>query len=335
MKRHTLLLSMALLVTAFIVSGCKKGGKDKSSDSKKKPTMEAMAKPMKPMTVKRERPRPKPTKVAQGQQLIQLKGAPIASVNTTRPEAKKWDKPKYKYKNLAAVKKAGKKAVGKTVLIKGYVKSVMSPALLAECKPKNDKTIPLIVTYDAKLRDALRGVGQYCQCKTKPARILVKITNDEAVRDSFPFYKHKKPIVGEIVAIYDVQPDPPPAKLPKGVDFVSFDDILFAGKAAIGKIADLGIHREHNTPTVDGKKQYTLNANGCNPHQSVNPEIRVFETKQTKAWLAKLPKNNGAKCQRVRIKIVKGPERNYSNIYRAVIVGVGDTYDKPKKYPCP
>jgi len=308
------LTSFALITAALtlVFSGCgKKGEKKKEEPPKqvKKPG------PMKPA--------PKATKKAKGTELLVLKGKPVASTLEKRPDAKKWDKPKAKYKSLAAAVKAGKKAVGKLVVFEGYVKSVRSPALLAECKYKGNDQPQVLVTFAPELKDTLRGLGRYCQCK-KAVKILVKITGDKEVAKGYAFMANKA-LVGELKAIYGLKPSPAPSKLPEGVDYVSFNDLLFGGMKVEGKVLDIAV-RANGTPSVVKKvNQYELVATDCGSNYSENPEIRVLETKENAAVLKALFKDR-KQCRRLRFKISKALERNYSNTFHATIIGAGDSF---------
>lgn len=310
-------LLTSLFLLAFSVTGCKK-----KAEKEEKAPPKTLKKPVKKPVVKKP---VKPTKSPKGGGIMVLKGKPADSMAAKRPDAKKWDKPKVKYKSLKAVKKAGKKAIGKLALIKGYVKSVGSPAYFGECKYKGD-SIPLLATYPAKLTATLRGLGRYCQCK-KPARILVKITGDKNVAKGYSFFQSSA-VIGEIVAIYDVQPNPVPEKLPKGVGFIAFNDLLFAGKGGEGKVLDIGVRANGTPSVVDKVKQYELVADECGSNYSENPEIRVKETKETKAFLEKMFKNR-KDCFRVRFQITKALDRNHSNTFHAKIIGTGEQFPRP------
>lgn len=245
-----------------------------------------------------------------------------SSISASRPEAKTGDEPKADFKNFDQVYKEQKEAIGKTVLFQGYG-TPLKPDLshLSECKPSTKRTNILATTFKAEQRDLMRAMpsNQFVQGGQCP-RIVVKITG---------FHAERRYPEGELVDVYGLQPDPPPAKLPAGVDFISMDDVFLAGPAAVGKVADFGVYI--GTRDVD----WILVATGCTPHGGWNAQLQVAETDANRSFFENLKKEGSSMCVRVRAKITKAPKDTLVPRWGAELTGVGDQYPKPHPAPNP
>lgn len=254
--------------------------------------------------------------------LPQLADKMPSSVSAERPEATAGDDPKADFKTFKEVYKEQDDAVGKTLLFHGFG-TPLKPGFshLSECKPSGERANILQATFKDDKRDLMRAMpsNQFVQGGKCP-RVHVKITG---------FHEKRRYPQGEIIEIYDLQPDPPPKSLPGGVHFVSIDDVLLAGPAAVGKLADFGV-------SLGGQDDdWKLNATGCSPHGGWNAHLFVAETDANRSFFQSLKKEGPGTCVRVRAKISKLPKDELVPRVGAELVGVGAQYPKPHPPPNP
>ena len=259
---------------------------------------------------------PKPT-------LPKLTDKMPSAISGERPEAKAGDDPKADFTKLDEVYKEQDDAKGKTFLFRGYG-TPLKPNLshLSECKVTTKRRNTLEATFNEGQRDVMRALpsNQFVPTGETCPRIVVKITG---------FHEKLRYPQGEIVEVYDVQPDPPPKSLPGGVHFISMDDLFLAGPAAVGKIADFGVY-----PGQKGDN-WVLVATGCSPHSGWNAQLEVAETEANASFLQALQKEGSSTCARVRFKITRAPKDLAVPRWGAEIVGTGKTYPKPHPAPNP
>jgi hypothetical protein len=137
------------------------------------------------------------------------------------------------YKSLALAEAAGDRAIGKTVLISASRGALFADAVvLHPCVFDVREVRAIRAAYSSDQRALVRAMPSTIEaghCK----RTIVKITGPKSEHG----YEH-----AALVDVVDVHPSTtPPAPPPAGVDFASTDDLLLAGDAAAGKVAQIPI----------------------------------------------------------------------------------------------
>jgi hypothetical protein len=248
-----------------------------------------------------------------------------SSISGSRPEAKTGDDPKADYKTYDEVYKAQKDAVGKTLLFRGYGTPLRPDfAHLAEAKPSTERANILEATFTKEQLALMRAMpsNQYVQSGQCP-RIHVKITG---------FNEKRRYPQGEVIDVYDLQPDPAPTKLPAGVDFISMDDAFLAGPSAVGKVADFGASLNRRDDSADS---WIMVASGCSPHGGWNAQLMIAETDSNRAFFEDLKKAGPSTCVRVRTKLTKAPPEALVPRWSAELLAAGEQYNKPHPPPNP
>jgi hypothetical protein len=257
--------------------------------------------------------------------LTTLTGPHPSSVTPKRPDANTGGDPKVPFKELVEVKKAKAAAEDKEVLIRGYVGQLREPGAfldLYECEYRGDR-----ILLQAKFAEGqialVRGMPNHKPNGPCP-RIHVKITGfDEKLG-------HPQ---GELVEVYDVQPDPLPLNLPAGVDFISIDDLFLRGGSAVGKVAEVPVKLDHKEDK-GGVTHYVLQATGCSDHGGRKAHFFVPEQDTTRAALATVPKTPS--CIRARFKITAAPTAEEPTRWGAELVAIGDKkFRAPEPVPNP
>ena len=250
-----------------------------------------------------------------------------SSVSADRPPAKTGDDPKADFKSFDEVYKAGTTAIGKTLLFRGYGTPLKeNVARLSEAKPTTEAPKPTVleVTFQLSRRYLMRAMpsSQFVAQGQVP-RVHVKITG---------LHDHPQYLQAEVIDVYDLQPDPPPERLPAGVDFLSIDDVFLAGSSAVGKVADFGVYAGQR----DGRDEsWALVATGCSPHGGWEAQLYVTENDANREFIQSLSKAGGSTCARVRAKITMAPTPAAPSRWGAELVGIGNQFPKPQPGPNP
>jgi hypothetical protein len=250
-----------------------------------------------------------------------------SSISADRPPAKTGDDPKADYKTFNEIYKAGPTAIGKTLLFRGYGTPLKENLTrLSEAKPSTEKPLPTVleVTFPISRRDLMRAMpsSQFVAQGQVP-RVHVKITG---------LHDHPQYLQGEVIDVYDLQPDPPPARLPSGVDFLSIDDVFLAGADAVGKVADFGVYAGQRDARDES---WALVATGCSPHGGWEAQLYVAENDANRDFIQALDKAGGSTCARVRAKITMAPTAAAPSRWGAELVGIGAQFPKPQPGPNP
>jgi hypothetical protein len=245
-----------------------------------------------------------------------------SSVSAQRPEAEKDPPPKADYTDLKAASEAGAKAVGKTILFRGYVTTLKpGDSSMGQCDGK-DSMAGFEGRFDETLRPFMRAIptSKFEKCPL----IFAKITG----HSSFKYAQ------GTITKIFELQPDPAPTDLPKGVDYISMDDALLDGKAAVGKVMDVPVYIGH-VDENEGKPAFALYPQSCAPHGGHNATLYVQKTPENASVLDDIKKAGLGNCTRIRVKLTKEPTFAFGNRFEAEIIGYGETFKTPSPAPNP
>ncbi len=205
----------------------------------------------------------------------------VAASDSAPPEP---PPPPTDYKSLALAEADGDKAIGKTVLISASRGAIFSDAVvLHPCVFDVREVRAIRATYSIDKRALVRAMPSTIEsghCK----RTIVKITGPKSEHG----YEH-----AALVDVVDVRPSntpkPPP---PAGVDFASTDDLLLAGDAAAGKIAQLPV-RLTALPTGSAFDAQTCDVAGV--------ALRIEYRPAQQALVEKFP-SGFAPCRTVRVK---------------------------------
>jgi len=141
------------------------------------------------------------------------------------------------YMTLRDAVAAGDAAIGKTVLAEVWRDHIESAKVsLRSCRDLVGEH-ELLVSYPIALRQQVKAI-RTTDAPAEPyrcPRVVFKLTGIE--REAGPGLR----IVGEIERVFlDIAPKPP-APLPRGVDYVSIDDVNSDEDTAKGKIAQIGV----------------------------------------------------------------------------------------------
>lgn len=257
--------------------------------------------------------------------LPKLTGKTPSSISAERPEAKTGDDPEADYKNFDELYKAQKDAIGKTVLFRGYGTPLRPDfAHLAEAKPSTERANILEATFKPEQQALMRAMpsNQFVQGGQCP-RVHVKITG---------FNEKRRYPQGEVIDVYDVQPDPAPKNLPAGVDFIAMDDVFLAGKSAIGKVADFGVYLNRRD---DSAESWVVVTSGCSPHGGWNAQLLIPENDSNRPFFESLKKEGPSTCVRIRAKLTMEPPEALVPRWGAELLATGETYNKPHPPPNP
>lgn len=250
-----------------------------------------------------------------------------SAVAASRPEANSGADPAADFASFRDVVANKDTAPGKTVLVRGYISSaapVGAPVVVSECESTGSMVL-FRATYKEAQRDLVRGTpSRNTGYGTKCPRIHLRVT---------AFSPSGAPL-GEIVDIYDVRPDPAPTNLPAGVDFVSMDDALMRGPAAVGRTVDTYVYQGH-AEKKDGSDFVLLYTQGCAPHGGYNAHFIVPVPPEQRAQILAIPRGDldPRGCQRVRVRLTAPPVETRHG-FEAVVIGIGDTVsDMPRSNP--
>jgi hypothetical protein len=193
------------------------------------------------------------------------------------------------YKSLAAAERDGDKAIGKTVLVLTTRGALFADAVkLHTCVwDVRDVHKDVRATYPNAKRDLVRAipssVGGRC------TRIVVRITSPKTANG------FERVAFVDAIDVHASTPAPPPS----GVDYGSTDELLLAGDAAAGKIAQVPIRRT-SASASNGFDAQTCDVSGVT--------LRVdYETAQ-QALVDALP-SGFSPCRTIRIKMKRLTER--------------------------
>lgn len=253
----------------------------------------------------------------------EIAGELPSSVSSKRPEAKD-GKPKTDFPDLAEVVKASKAAVDRQVVVRGFLPHLSNPegwSQVRECRYRGDR-ITLQVTFPEDKLAVMRALPRRKPNGDCP-RIHVKLTGIDK-KTGHP--------QGQIIDVYDIQPDPLPLNVPQGVDFISMDDMFLRGSGAVGKVADVAVRLDHKQDK-SGVTYHALFTRGCAAHGSWDGHFWVAETDQTKAALSGIPKK--PQCQRVQLRITAAPAGDEPSRWGAQLVGIGKKLRMPEPPPNP
>jgi hypothetical protein len=254
----------------------------------------------------------------------QLTDTMPSSVSAKRAEANTAEDPKANFFELAEVVKASAVAPDKTVLIRGHVSRLLHPegwSYVHECVFKRSR-ITLEVQYPPEKAALMRALPTHKPNSPCP-RIHVQITG---------FGKETGNPQGKILEVYDVQPDPVPGNLPKGIDFISLQDVMMRGPSAVGGVADFPVFFDHKEEK-GGVTYYALQGRDCAPHGSWEGHLWVASNDKNRSTLDAIPKR--PKCQRVRAKITSAPPAGQPERWGAEIQGIGKPLSVPEPPPSP
>jgi hypothetical protein len=254
----------------------------------------------------------------------QLNDSMPSSVSAKRAEATKGEDPKANFFELAEVVKASNAAIDRTVLIHGHLSRLLQPdgwSYAHECVFKRGR-ITLEVQYPPEKAALMRALPTHKPNGTCP-RIYVQITG---------FGKDTGNPQGKILEVYDTQPDPVPGNVPKGIDFISLQDIMMKGPSAVGSVADFPVYFDHKEEKA-GITYYALRGRDCAPHGSWEGFLSVAANDKNRSTLDAIPKS--PKCQRVRVKLTTAPPAAEPERWGAELQGVGKTLSMPEPPPSP
>ncbi len=141
------------------------------------------------------------------------------------------------YMTLRDALAAGDAAIGKTVLAEVWRDHIGgAKASLRSCRDLKGEH-ELLVSYPLALRPQMKGI-RTTDAPAEPyrcPRVVFKLTGIE--REAAPALR----IVGEIEKVFLDTAMQPPAPLPRGVDYVSIDDVNTDEDNATGKIAEISV----------------------------------------------------------------------------------------------
>jgi len=209
--------------------------------------------------------------------------------------------PKADYTKIDDAKLDGKAAFGKTLLLHVRRGSTdASHVTLFSCTLGSSGFMQ--ATYAPAQRPLVLAIPTTLSLSDCP-RVVLRITGTEA---------YTKDLKGELEAVLDVKPQPPP-KLPPGVDYVSMDDINIDGNKAAGKIAQLRMYRGRTE-----EKKFTGYPCGDSGGGGINFVYVTFAPEQKQ--LVKDLSASVENCDPVKIKLTS--QAPYSNTWNAQLLGV-------------
>ncbi len=212
-----------------------------------------------------------------------------ASASASASAAPETPAPPTDYSSLVDAERDGDKAVGKTVLLKATRAALFADAVkLHPCVwDVHDVHKDLRATYPTAKRDLVRAiptvVGQRC------TRVVIRLTSPKT-----PTGFERVTFVDAI----DVHPSTP-APPPSGVDYGSTDELLLAGDAAAGKVAQIPIRRTSSSASGGFDAQ---------PCDVTGVMLRVDYEPSQQALVDALP-SGFAGCRAIRIKMKRLTDR--------------------------
>ena len=159
--------------------------------------------------------------------------ATVAPTASAKPEPADEPDPTTDYKSIDDAKLDGKKAYGKTLLLKVWRGSTDASSVTLFSCGKLGAGGFLNVKYPVEQRALVKAIPPTIPIQGHCPRVVLKITGKEAYTDD---------LKGELQKVMDVTPKEAET-LPPGVDYVTMDDINIDGKKAAGKIAMLKMYR--------------------------------------------------------------------------------------------
>jgi hypothetical protein len=193
------------------------------------------------------------------------------------------------YKSLAAAERDGDKAIGKTVLVLATRGALFADAVkLHTCVwDVRDVHKDVRATYPNAKRDLVRAipssVGGRC------TRVVVRLTSPKTANG------FERVALVDAIDVHPSTPAPPPS----GVDYGSTDELLLAGDAAAGKIAQVPIRRTSGSAS-NGFDAQTCDVSGVT--------LRVDYEAAQQAFVDALP-SGFSPCRTIRIKMKRLTER--------------------------
>jgi hypothetical protein len=205
------------------------------------------------------------------------------------------------YKSLVEAERDGDKANGKTVLVQTTRGALFADAVkLRPCVwDVRDVHKDVRTTYPTAKRDLVRAIpaiiGQRC------TRVVIRLTSPKTATG---FER------ATFVDAIDVHPStstaPPP---PSGVDYGSTDDLLLAGDAAVGKVAQIPIRRTSAASS---------NGFDAQPCDVPGVSLRVDYESSQQALVDALPSGFSA-CRAIRINMKQLTDRREGTWHAAFV----------------
>lgn len=159
--------------------------------------------------------------------------AVTSATTASKPEPAEVPDPTTDYKSLDDAKLDGKKAYGKTILLRVWRGSTEASTVTLFACGKLGAGGMLQAKYELEQRPLVKSIPTTIPLQGHCPRAVIKLTGKQDYSTDFK---------GELQQILDVTPAEA-EKLPPGVDYVSMDDITIDGKKAAGKVAQLRVYR--------------------------------------------------------------------------------------------
>jgi hypothetical protein len=228
----------------------------------------------------------------------------VATTSASKtPEPEDVPDPTTDYKSIDDAKLDGKKAYGKTMLLRVWRGSTDATKVTLFSCGKLGAGGFLSAKYDASQRNIVKAIPTTIPIQGHCPRVVLKITGKEAYTND---------LKGEVQQVLDVTAKEA-EKLPPGVDYVSMDDINIDGKKAAGKVAQLRMYRGDTE-----EKKFTAYPCGASGGGGLNFLYVTFTPEQKE--MVKGLSSSALTCSPVKVKLTR--QQAYSNTWNSELISV-------------